>query len=183
MEGDNPAAVHRNTARNFNPRPPHGGRQGLSAPHAGVQEFQSTPSAWRATYDNITFRVKLDDFNPRPPHGGRRGSGRRCKPSRDFNPRPPHGGRQLVQCYELFRPLFQSTPSAWRATGKHQRSVPMSRFQSTPSAWRATQSYGSPSREAEIFQSTPSAWRATLRVSHVVGAVGISIHALRMEGD
>ena len=33
------------------------------------------------------------------------------------------------------------------------------------------------------FQSTPSAWRATKAIRDAKNTAGISIHALRMEGD
>ena len=80
--------------------------------------------------------------------------------SRDFNPRPPRGGR-LGDVRRYFNPtLFQSTPSARRAT-KARRIPPF------------------PTR----FQSTPSARRATLRQAISVQQYYISIHALREEGD
>ena len=56
------------------------------------------------------------------------------------------------------------------------------RFQSTRSAWSATGERlpvgGRPS-----FQSTRSAWSATLVMITNVDEIGISIHALRMERD
>ena len=55
-------------------------------------------------------------------------------------------------------------------------------FLSTPSARRATLSAEN-SDEAEIFLSTPSARRATYGEHQVWILKGISIHALREEGD
>ncbi len=104
-----------------------------------------------------------------------------------------------------FTILFQSTPSAWRATYPRESNLLYSRFQSTPSAWRATALY-SLIVTAQRFQSTPSAWRATAHYkSRHLGGVDfnprpprggrhhtvfvndnrnlISIHALRVEGD
>ena len=95
--------------------------------------------------------------------------------------------------------MFQSTPSAWRATQSAQppahssahsfnprpprggrrtrllQPVDLKLFQSTPSAWRAT------GRSAHAFVSIhASAWRAT----HCQQDHGtVSIHALRVEGD
>ena len=80
-------------------------------------EFQSTPSARRATISAKPVHLILTDFNPRPPRGGRpavvyldgdslvisihalreEGDGLRCAPGlagHDFNPRPPRGGRR-----------------------------------------------------------------------------------------
>ena len=56
--------------------------------------------------------------------------------------------------------LFQSTPSAGRATNLQPPGVSARVFQSTPSAWRATLYREVPEGEYE-FQSAPSAWRAT----------------------
>ena len=78
----------------------------------------------------------------------------------NFYPRPPRGGRRASTARRLSFMQFLSTPSARRATRTScTRSLPM-RFLSTPSARRATD---------EQF---------VLLLSH-----GISIHALREEGD
>ena len=59
--------------RDFNPRPPRGGR----------------PAPWRMC------RAAPADFNPRPPRGGRPASRMPIRDSQsNFNPRPPRGGRQ-----------------------------------------------------------------------------------------
>ena len=105
-------------------------------------------------------------------------------PAVDFNPRPPRGGRRLLVISKFGTWLFQSTPSARRAT---PITKPCSSkdfvFQSTPSARRATTSETSalsllkyfnprPPRGGRlialhkhgfpvVFQSTPSARRAT----------------------
>jgi len=100
---------------------------------------------------------------------------------------------------------FQSTPSAWRATGdpdpaaeingvsihalrvegdaeRQPGEVRIDLFQSTPSAWRATRTKTSP-RCIGLFQSTPSAWRATEVAKAADVVMKVSIHALRVEGD
>ena len=146
-------------------------------------KFQSTPSAWRETYQR-----------PRKYTGGR-----------NFNPLPPHGGRHIIIIAQVEESIFQSTPSAWRETSRHVSSAvcirisihslrmegdyigkqPVCRteFQSTPSAWRETFRIrmtgngishfnplpphgGRPAAfwdkyNAAVFQSTPSAWRET----------------------
>ena len=57
-----------------------------------------------------------------------------------------------------------------------------SAFLSTPSGWRATYEVLC-KLAAFLFLSTPSGWRATPfdNIKHT--AIGISIHALRVEGD
>ena len=56
------------------------------------------------------------------------------------------------------------------------------RFLSTPSARRATDLVIG-NTPFQLFLSTPSARRATVGVPQHVGMQGISIHALREEGD
>ena len=41
--------AYRNTPRNFNPLPPHGGRHSWDKSDTETVQFQSTPSAWRET--------------------------------------------------------------------------------------------------------------------------------------
>ena len=77
---------------------------------------------------------------------------------------------------------FLSTPSARRATESLRVCGRELEFLSTPSARRATFSpFGSTSNSA--FLSTPSARRATLLTVYNALKTGISIHALREEGD
>ena len=62
--------------------------------------------------------------------------------------------------------------------------APVDQFLSTPSGWRATIFSLAPRRGSHLFLSTPSGWRATLAGTDVGGLLsGISIHALRVEGD
>ena len=79
--------------------------------------------------------------------------------------------------------VFQSTPSARRATASIFIVMITSLFQSTPSARRATDKIILDTLTIAKFQSTPSARRATDGQSQRPGAVEISIHALREEGD
>ena len=78
----------------FNPLPPHGGRQFKAFCWWIVPVFQSTPSTRRETHDPDYNSVSYEYFNPLPPHGGRLNFSMRKKPFRDFNPLPPHGGRR-----------------------------------------------------------------------------------------
>ena len=147
---------------NFNPRPPRGERPWepeAAIPCAQIsihalreesdtyhctllpirQEFQSTPSARRATLQIPIFASLVLNFNPRPPRGGRL-----QQPAVDRN-----------------HQVFQSTPSARRATAPFQQAdAELKQFQSTPSARRAT-SPKTTKTAAHLFQSTPSARRAT----------------------
>ena len=139
MEGDDHAVQSCGKTGNFNPLPPHGGRHGSSTVARQVHSisihslrmegdyvksmryvvlftFQSTPSAWRETFQNINTEFIIFHFNPLPPHGGRlcRDSPVRQAPGISihslrmegdlpflsflsnfvyFNPLPPHGGR------------------------------------------------------------------------------------------
>ena len=181
-EGDQSELLYPTASRDFYPRPPRGGRL-----------FSAHPGSRRS------------DFYPRPPRGGRLPPCRRCRLHCDFYPRPPRGGRPTTNRRGETASLFLSTPSARRATcGSMVLSSTIlisihalreegdrttwqclrSRrlFLSTPSARRAT-CQPRPGSRPDQFLSTPSARRATCNAwSHGV-AIGISIHALREEGD
>ena len=134
-----PDREHTLLLHHFNPRPPRGGR-----PQAAVQPireslFQSTPSARRATAGANMSRVKhsisihaLREEGDYPHH-------RSASKAAYFNPRPPRGERRHPALLMYAELLFQSTPSARRATDT-ALSPPASPmiFQSTPSARRAT---------------------------------------------
>ena len=131
------------------------------SPTRPLHRFQSTPSARRATAGGAfqdPGRVQISIHALRE-EGDRQ---RCCKVQRflHFNPRPPRGGRH----FELVHPQSQS------------------KFQSTPSARRATFSRSYRSTYSQ-FQSTPSARRATVFIGIHRTGHGISIHALREEGD
>ena len=110
-------------------------------------------------------------------------------------------------CHNKMHPEFLSTPSGWRATTKDKNPeaedrvisihalrvegdssaavslVLKSLFLSTPSGWRATVVTALFLSRAITFLSTPSGWRATVKRGSALAHVGISIHALRVEGD
>ena len=81
--------------------------------------FQSTPSARRATACQTGGCAVRKDFNPRPPRGGRLVLYPPFLQVVNFNPRPPRGGRHFDSCRKVSALLFQSTPSARRATLRH----------------------------------------------------------------
>ena len=60
------------TTKNFNPRPPWGGRQVIVKDIKLSAIFQSTPSVGRATILPYRQEQQKKYFNPRPPWGGRR---------------------------------------------------------------------------------------------------------------
>ena len=169
-------------------------------------KFQSTPSARRATGSSRRARNEqrisihalreegdhtskgsvpgITDFNPRPPRGGRPiRLHLRSLPSSDFNPRPPRGGRRTAAKASLSSGLFQSTPSARRATvdavaetavgvNFNPRPPRGGRLEWLPTVIKAVDFNPRPprgGRHAKIynktanktFQSTPSARRAT----------------------
>ena len=82
-------------AGNFNPRPPRGGRRDCGDRFVFLSEFQSTPSARRATLNFLHTSGDRDISI----HALREEGDQRlwCLQACDgyFNPRPPRGGRRL----------------------------------------------------------------------------------------
>ena len=184
-EGDSKDGTIAGGAKNFNPRPPRGGRPKQQNYFIPRQVFQSTPSARRATLSSAAKPRRASNFNPRPPRGGRRtAAGPRGRAAKNFNPRPPRGGRPVPSgiCVPGV-PVFQSTPSARRATTAGE-AMPL-HLQISIHALReeGDDTAVGTSLYNLGFQSTPSARRATV-CSQVSGLkLMISIHALREEGD
>ena len=199
--------IWRARRKNFNPRPPRGGRQLQSCiPTSALQDFNPRPPrGGRPSRTTICGRSS-NNFNPRPPRGGRpdgrlasvnaqnisihalreegdqKGSFKRPSTT-NFNPRPPRGGRLSVDGVLFDKLLFQSTPSARRATVHLSEQIPGDR-DFNPRPPRGGRPYRNLSKKIKAqFQSTPSARRATQRQERVHGAGFISIHALREEGD
>ena len=127
-----------------------------------IYEFQSTPSARRAT--------------ARCSRSGRR--------LRHFNPRPPRGERRLILLVFLAVTLFQSTPSARRATGLFSPKFKLLiKFQSTPSARRATTRHGQSCKAHPYFNPRPPRGERPGFFRSHPARIPISIHALREESD
>ena len=124
----------------------------------------------------------------------------------DFNPRPPRGGRHDSSCAGTWLLIFQSTPSARRATRRRYRPErPCSdfnprpprggrprlcafcssgqRFQSTPSARRATYCSNRLRSNSENFNPRPPRGGRPGKAHWCRQKRRISIHALREEGD
>ena len=105
---------------NFNPRPPRGGRPRLSLLTVTGQGFQSTPSARRATgrIDAQASDIEISIHALREESD--RSSRRAGVGHRNFNPRPPRGERRVLPLLCMLHKIFQSTPSARRATIRHE---------------------------------------------------------------
>ena len=127
--------------------------------------------------------INLFDFYPRPPRGGRRLTQALTPPVWNFYPRPPRGGR---------RPAIPQDPlpdqisiHALREEGDCVCMVIYSHskdfYPRPPRGGRRFASDGVVTLTK--FLSTPSARRATLLKLTPDGLFGISIHALREEGD
>ena len=172
-----------NCCLNFYPRPPRGGRLLRACNEMDAFEFLSTPSARRAT----ALQPSL------------------AGASFYFYPRPPRGGRQHKLTERDLEERFLSTPSARRATccmvfTSYVGSISIHALReegdsSTDFRWRrCSYFYPRPPRGGRRslmvtmpflmrFLSTPSARRAT-HIGFIAGIYdGISIHALREEGD
>ena len=123
--------------------------------------FLSTPSARRATllgrdrrvHDSISIHALREEGDALQAHVS--------KAQCNFYPRPPRGGRLVCLICPLYALLFLSTPSARRATRRSQKQVGQRR-----------DFYPRPPRGGRPLPVFPqdSVW-------------GISIHALREEGD
>ena len=106
------------TFKNFNPRPPWGGRRLRFSICFLLVSFQSTPSVGRATV-RATAKQKISAISIH----ALRGEGDKNKQSLKITP-----------------PKFQSTPSVGRATRAHAAlDRESAQFQSTPSVGRATE--------------------------------------------
>ena len=155
-----PEQVAVTAPRDFNPLPPHGGRQiaGTSMP-------------------------MLRNFNPLPPHGGRHMYWITFSQLTHFNPLPPHGGRLWKCTSSRLQYPFQSTPSAWRETEMTSCCSKTSIISIHSLRMEGDRLMRHCLAAGIRFQSTPSAWRETHCSSNTTTRDCISIHSLRMEGD
>ena len=115
------------------------------------------------------------------------------------------GGRHQTILDETVGPIFQSTSSVWRTTGRRKccrsprrisihvlrveddfdylrDNMATSKFQSTSSMWRTTSSRTFMCATSQ-FQSTSSMWRTTRNLSAGSCGYNISIHVLHVEDD
>ena len=182
-EGDGPPRTGSAAIFYFYPRPPRGGRLRASVCPAYILQFLSTPSARRATrlphHPHGAVRISIHalreegdwktpkpptmtrHFYPRPPRGGRQGREPDLHYDPYFYPRPPRGGRPQTIAKIAYLYLFLSTPSARRAT---------------------ILGFGYPYKMINFYPRPPRGGRRgdPLQPVH---RQGISIHALREEGD
>ena len=115
-EGDSSSVPFLYLLTDFNPRPPRGGRLFSGPVMLLPYQFQSTPSARRATKEE-RLRANLSQISI---HALREEGDMLLwwAPSgmKNFNPRPPRGGRPIARHCLASTTKFQSTPSARRAT-------------------------------------------------------------------
>ena len=121
--------------------------------------FLSTPSGWRATFDDLLLPDDIEFLST--PSGWRA--------TLPYTVRPHRGAE------------FLSTPSGWRATKRAFWTLARRLFLSTPSGWRATRSVGVPRHEFSISIHALRVEGDRPNVQHVHHEY-ISIHALRVEG-
>ena len=76
-EGDQHIRIQLTQIKDFNPRPPRGERLADMPLFFDAAEFQSTPSARRATFKSAEAPSNGINFNPRPPRGERQYKQRR----------------------------------------------------------------------------------------------------------
>ena len=168
----------------FYPRPPRGGRP-ASTTQWGLPK-QISIHALREEGDQLKlFAMSTKNAFLSTP-SARRATWHKCSDTgctSYFYPRPPRGGRQLRKVEKRITDVFLSTPSARRATIHAGGFSAPSTFLSTPSARRATS--GHPALDAgvrDFYPRPPRGGRPEAgRNSRLAG--GISIHALREEGD
>ena len=176
---------------------------------ADRSKFLSTPSARRATsvrrstspvHQDISIHALREEgdqasprscspflyhFYPRPPRGGRPSAPTAvCKARRNFYPRPPRGGRHLRMAIAL-QHIFISI-HALREEGDCITVKSMHRakqFLSTPSARRATLALTALQDFRLYFYPRPPRGGRLWLLLVWCPCAGISIHALREEGD
>ena len=166
--------------------------------------FLSTPSARRATLSDQKYQHRKAisihalreegdrvprqgqdqhcDFYPRPPRGGRPTHGTTASRTQNFYPRPPRGGRhEQIYVYQVLYDFYPRPPRGGRPTSVGCVTFWFHFYPRPPRGGRPT-SVGCVTFWF-LFLSTPSARRATERHQNHDGDSGISIHALREEGD
>ena len=127
-----------------------------------LQPFQSTPSAWRETFHNVTKSAVVRNFNPLPPHGGR------------------HIDKRLESLHTYI------SIHSLRMEGDQQNGIYQGGrmlFQSTPSAWRETTDFFTEFFPKRHFNPLPPHGGRLRCFQNILLMFTISIHSLRMEGD
>ena len=146
----------------FYPRPPRGGRPDRRG----------------------EMLTGLYNFYPRPPRGGRPCPWPPAPRQADFYPRPPRGGRRGNHYKLAAYLIFLSTPSARRATRSSGRKWPRpSYFYPRPPRGGRPPLPPGPAAEHRDFYPRPPRGGRPRKQFLVWQHRGISIHALREEGD
>ena len=182
------------SSRNFNPRPPCGGRRKSGPPPLRPGHFNPRPPCggrrqrgqWAFLCVRISIhapRVGGDGFGRRrapvrrrrfqstpPVWGATIGAAMDGTPLFHFNPRPPCGGRPLSSSLQVTSATFQSTPPVWGATASSRdKSVCGNDFNPRPPCG-GRHRHRVRLHQGVAFQSTPPVWGATL------GAIGFCMH-------
>ena len=168
----------------FNPRPPRGERHislhtftdsSRISIHALREEGDGTVPAGRCRTEAISIHALREEGDIAKDDKDRR-------TLISIHALREEGDGHLVSCLTRTQ-VFQSTPSARRATNHDAVAAQIFRFQSTPSARRATHSFQILTYARIDFNPRPP--RGGRPVPHRGCGVllSISIHALREEGD
>ena len=88
-----------------------------------------------------------------------------------------------MDAYTSRSKLFQSTPSVWRKTTKHNFVVRIIDISIHSLRVEGDHLEDQDKHSLNIFQSTPSVWRETKKKEWLQRYLHISIHSLRVEGD
>ena len=162
VEGDCGSVSARHLLPDFYPRPPGGGRPHRRTRRGSSRIFLSTPSGWRATV-RPERRAALCPISI---HALRVEGDSFCfvcsTLSANFYPRPPGGGRQGVYMDNKDK---------------------LVKFLSTPSGWRATAVEREKDKVVWYFYPRPPGGGRHIGLHCRNQRGGISIHALRVEGD
>ena len=155
----------------------------MSMNETSGRSFLSTPSARRATCDPLKLFQLNRYFYPRPPRGGRPTSSTATTARSNFYPRPPRGGRPSPIRKTAGTPsdFYPRPPRGGRPASIRTMATGADFYPRPPRGGRQH-------RLRHIFRpveflSTPSARRATGKQDLLKYSYGISIHALREEGD
>ena len=147
--------------------------------------FLSTPSARRAT-KRIEFQCGLAyDFYPRPPRGGRRYVEESVFPCKGhFYPRPPRGGRHLaVRVMEIVEDFYPRPPRGGRPAPCCKGADQSQNFYPRPPRGGRHYSFVRARRTRGHFYPRPPRGGRPANATARDLTDGISIHALREEGD
>ncbi len=167
---------------NFYPRPPRGGRRTFLVFYAvSCYFYPRPPRGGRPRRHEIPRGATY--FYPRPPRGGRPRNAVDAAERHHFYPRPPRGGRQVY--LPLRGQHIHISIHALREEGDSPRLCRQCRlhhfYPRPPRGGRPL--LNGRFHGGKKFLSTPSARRATAKQSVNNSVIGISIHALREEGD